>query len=299
MWAGWGIRGDALAECEISRCHVHHTGASGVSIFKGEDISFSHNHIHHVGVYYSSAAGAILRGEKIHIHGNEIHDAPYSGIICAGKDHQIEQNLVYMVMRELHDGAAIYGTMRNCIVRDNFVRNVVKVGEGFGVSAYYLDGGSRDCVVERNVAQGVSMPTHNNIARDITIRDNVFIAYNDMTVSFQRSVGCVFERNTLFVPGKLKVRQPNAIKAWQDNVVFQSWQGKDNAPLAFTVGNAAPAVCASDRKAQPAEVVRVKEATILDGEIGFGEWLGRFQELDRDPFRYRVGGAPVPCQVFL
>ena len=92
-------------------------------------------------------------GRKIHLYRNEIHDAPYSGIIGGGKDHLIEQNLIYRVMRELHDGAAIYGNMTNCIIRGNVVRDVVEIGKGFGASAYYLDEGARDCIIERNVAR--------------------------------------------------------------------------------------------------------------------------------------------------
>ncbi len=232
-------------------------------------------------------------GRKMHIQRNEIHDAPYSGMIGGGKDHLIEQNLIYRVMRELHDGAAIYGNMNNCIIRGNVVRDVVEVGKGFGASAYYLDEGARDCVIERNVAQGVPMPTHNHITRNITVRDNVFIADKDMTVSFQRSVGCTFERNTLFVPGKLSVRQPNGIKVWKDNVIFQNGLGKDDSPQAFTIGDAMPTAPAPDRKTWPAEAVRVAAAPALDGEITPAEWPGKIQTLDREPSRHNVGGAPV------
>jgi hypothetical protein len=33
--------------------------------------------------------------------------------------------LIYRVMREMHDGGAIYGGMRNSILRGNVVRDVV------------------------------------------------------------------------------------------------------------------------------------------------------------------------------
>ena len=204
-------------------------------------MNVSQNHIHHLGVYYPSAAAMMFNGQKIRLDRNEIHDVPYSGIIGGGRDHLIEQNLIYRVMRELHDGAAIYGNMNNCVIRGNVVRDVVEVGKGFGASAYYLDEGARDCVIERNVAQGVPMPTHNHITRNTIVRDNVFLADKDMTVSFQRSVGCVFERNTLFVPGKLTVRQPNAIKVWKDNVVFTNGLAQNDAPQAFTISDTMPA----------------------------------------------------------
>lgn len=290
---GLGIRGENLHECRIVGCRIHHVGACGVRVNNGNDMTIAQNHIHHLGVYYPSAAATMLHGRKMHIHRNEIHDAPYSGLIAGGGDHLIEQNLIYRVMRELHDGAAIYGNMSNCIIRGNVVRDVVQVGKGFGASAYYLDEGARDCIVERNVAQGVPMPTHNHITRNITVRDNVFIADQDMTVSFQRSVGCTFEGNTLFVPGKLNVRQPNAIKVWKDNVVFQNGTNKDGAPQAFAIGDAVPTAPAPDRKTHPVEVARVASPPVLDGDIAAAEWPGKIFTLDREPTRHSVGGAPV------
>ncbi|NLF69492.1 MAG: hypothetical protein GX575_10610 [Candidatus Anammoximicrobium sp.] len=290
---GLAVRGDNLNDCRIARCRVHHAGACGVRINNGNGLTVAENHIHHLGVYYPSAAATMFYGRKMHLWRNEIHDAPYSGIIGGGKDHLIEQNLIYRVMRELHDGAAIYGNLSNCILRGNLVRDVVQIGQGFGASAYYLDEGARDCIVERNVAQGVPLPTHNHITRNITIRDNVFIADQDMTVSFQRSVGCTFERNTLFVPGKLNVRSPNAVRLWKDNVIFQNGLGKDAVPQPFTIGDALPPVPAPGRKTWPAEAVRVAAAPVLDGEITPAEWPGKLSTLDREPSRHAVGGAPV------
>lgn len=169
----------------------------------------------------------------------------------------------------------------------------VEVGKGFGASAYYLDEGARDCIVEQNVAQGVPMPTHNHITRNTVVRNNVFIADKDMTVSFQRSVGCSFEGNTLYVPGKLIVRQPNAITAWKDNVVFAGGLGPNDAPQPFTISDAMPAEAAPGRKTSAAEAVRIATAPTVDGEIKTGEWPGKIQTLDREPSRFSVGGAPV------
>ena len=253
----------------------------------------SHNHIHHLGVYYPSAAASMLGGRKLHIFRNEIHDAPYSGVIAGGKDHLIEENLIYRVMRELHDGAAIYGNLANCVLRGNLVRDVVEVGKGFGASAYYLDEGAHDCIIERNVAVGVPMPTHNHIARNIIIRDNVFIVDKDMVVSFARSAGCVFERNTLFAPGKITVGQPNAVKRWADNVVFRNGLGKNDSPQPFTIDDAMPPAATPGRKRWPAEVVHVAKAPTLDGEVSLEKWPGKIQTLDRAPSRLSAGGAPV------
>jgi hypothetical protein len=289
---GLGIAARQLTDCRIVDCRVHHIGACGVRI-DASDTVIARNHIHHVGVYYPSAAASMLGGRGLHVLRNEIHDSPYSGIIAGGKDHRIEENLIYRVMRELHDGAAIYGNLANCILRGNVVRDVVEVGKGFGASAYYLDEGAHDCVIERNVAVGVPMPTHNHIARNITIRDNVFIADKDMVVSFARSAGCTFERNTLFAPGKITIGQPSAVKLWKDNVVFRNGLGKDDAPQRFTIDDAMPPIPTPGRKTWPAEATRVANAPTLDGDVTPAEWPGKIQALDRDPSRQAACGAPV------
>ncbi len=289
---GLAIRARNLADSRIAQCRVHHTGACGVSI-NGVNTQVSRNHIHHLGVYYPSAAAAMLGGEKLHVDRNEIHDVPYSGIIGGGKDHLFEQNLIYRVMRELHDGAAIYGNLANCVLRGNLVRDVVEVGKGFGASAYYLDEGAHDCLIEGNVAVGVPMPTHNHITRNITIRNNVFIADKDMVVSFARSIGCTFEGNTLFAPGTIRISHPNGAKVWKDNVIYRNGLGKNGAPQAFTIDGAMPPVPAPQRKNWPATAVRVEKAPTLDGEVTMQEWPGTIQTLDRVSSRHAAGGPPT------
>lgn len=295
---GVGMRGDHILGSRVTGCRIHHIGACGAKIH-GEETLIARNHIHHLGIYYPGAAASMLTGNKLRILRNEIHDAPYSGIIGGGGStgSLIEENLIYRVMREMHDGAAIYGNMNACIIRGNVVRDVVQAGSGFGASAYYLDEGARDCVIERNVAVGVPMPTHNHITRNITVRDNVFVADGDMTVSFQRSVGCTFEGNTLFVPGKLNVRQANGIRTWKNNVIYHGGGGTNGAPKAFTISDAIPPEPTPARKAGPAVAERADAAPAIDGEMKTGEWPGKLQTLDREPSRFSVGGAPAMAKL--
>ena len=296
---GQGIVAQQLADCRIQDCQVHHTGACGIRA-GGADSLIAGNHIHHVGVYHPSAVAlsvshdSRVAGEKgFHVYRNEIHDTPYSGIIGGGSGHLIEENLICRVMREMQDGGAIYGGMRNCTLRGNVVRDVVKMGEGYGVSAYYLDEGAQDCVVERNVAVGVERPTHNHIARNLVIRDNVFIAETNMTLSFQRSAGCTFSGNTLFAPGKISVSPPNAITRWTINVVIREGLDKAGAPQAFTIDDAMPPTPAPARRVAPWGVPRAARPPALDGEIGWDEWPGALLNLDREPSRWSASGAPV------
>jgi hypothetical protein len=114
-----------------------------------------------------------------------------------------------------------------------------------------------------------------------------------MTVSFQSSVGCTFEGNTLFVPGKLTVRQANGIRTWTNNVIYRGGAGKEGVPQRYTISDVMPAEPAPARKTSPAVAVRVSAAPAIDGDIKTAEWPGKLQTLDREPSRFTVGGAPV------
>ncbi|MFA6543519.1 MAG: right-handed parallel beta-helix repeat-containing protein [Limisphaerales bacterium] len=285
--------------CQILDCHVHHTGACGVEVeVTGSGSSVSRNHIHHVGLNYPSAISLSANGSGLHIHRNEIHDGPYSGIVCnPGDNYRIEENLIYRVMQQMHDGAAIYGHLTKSVLRGNMVKDIVEQGKGYGASAYYLDEQSCDSIVERNVAIGVPMPTHNHISRNLVYRDNVFITDKDMSVSFAKCAGCTFERNTLFAPGKITINQPNAIKLWTNNVVFREGLGKDDAPQAFTISDAMPPVTPPTRRTSPVVVVRVAQPPALDGEVGADEWPGDGLGLDREPSRWPASGVPVGAEL--
>lgn len=296
---GQGISARSMNDSGIADCHIHDTGACGIKA-EGVQNRIARNHLHHVGRYYPSAVALSVttptwrKGDKgFHLYRNEIHDTPYSGVIGSGGDHLIEENLISRVMRELHDGGAIYGGMSRCILRGNMVRDVVKMGEGYGVSSYYLDEGAQDCIVERNVSIGVERPTHNHIARNLIIRDNVFIAETNMTLSFQRSGGITFQGNTLFAPGDINIGQPGAIKLWTNNVVFRNGVDKAGAAQAFTINDAMPPVPAPARRTSSVAVERVSKPPILDGEIGWDEWPRAMVNLDREPSRWSASGAPV------
>ena len=297
---GQGLVAQQVTDCQLIDSEFHHIGACGIKA-DGSASRIDRNHIHHVGCFYPSAVALSVStyawrtpGTKgFSVLHNEIHDAPYSGIIGSGGNHLFEANVISRVMRELQDGGAIYGGMANCILRGNIVRDVVKMGEGYGVSSYYLDEGAQDCLVERNVSIGVERPTHNHIARNLIIRDNVFIAGTNMVLSFQRSAGCTFTGNTLYVPGKLSINQPSAIKTWTHNAIIQ---GAPSAAVAVAVLNrddAMPPAPQPEHKASVLTALRCAQPPKLDGVMGADEWPGRSQGLDREPSREPGSGAPV------
>jgi hypothetical protein len=296
--SGVGISATQMNNCRITDCHVYNIGGGGARI-EGTDIFFARNHIHNVGIYYPSAIGLSVGGSRNHIYRNEIHEVPYSGMIIGRTDILIEENLIYRVMLEIHDGGAIYTFgVSNCILRGNVIRDIKTVGTGTAAFGYYLDEGSHDCIVERNVAINVEWPTHNHIARNSIIRDNVFISDADMILSFQSSAFMTFENNTLITPGKIRITMPNAITTWKGNKIFSNGRDMNNMPQAFRIDSAMPFVPVPAHKTRPVEVVRSIKAPTLDGILATNEWPGGYQRLDRLPSRFSYTGAPVMVKFF-
>lgn len=290
-----GIAAHQVADSRIAVCHVHHVGACGIKA-DGPGLKVENCHVHHIGIYYPSSIALSAQGKHekgVHLYRNEVHDAPYTGILAGGELHVVEENLIYRVMLELQDGGGIYCGLVKGVLRGNVVRDVVKMGEGYGVSSYYLDEGSRDCIVERNVSLGVERPSHNHIARNNIIRDNVFVVDGDMHLSFARSADMIFERNTLYVPGKIVMGQPSAIKSWKDNIIFRGGLDKDGKPQAFTINEAMPSVAPPERKKWSLPVAALLQPPTLDGEVGGDEWPGKNQRLDRGMSRDPASGPPT------
>jgi len=290
---GQALQSRDLFNTRIRDNHIHDIGACGIRS-SGTATELANNRVHHVGMYHPSAVAISVHHEMrandeqgFHLFRNEIHDTPYSGIIGGGGGHLIEENLIYRVMREMQDGGAIYGGMKKSILRGNIVRDVVKMGEGYGVSSYYLDEGAEDSIVERNVSIGVERPTHNHIARNLIIRDNTFIADKDMVLSFQRSGGCTFTGNTLFAPGKINITQPNAITTWSKNILYQSG----------TIGDAMPPSNPPARRTYAFAVERLATPPKLDGEVGWDEWPHTMLQIERDQSRWNSAGAPIFAKV--
>lgn len=220
--AGQGMTVNARGS-EVVGNHVHNTGACGIK-FHAPTGLVDNNHVHDVGVMYPSAIG-IWGGGKgadsgVRISHNEVHDTPYTAIVCGGENAVISDNLIYRAMKELHDGAGIYiGFCKGITLRGNIIRDIVDTG-GYGASAYYLDEQAENCVVEKNLAVNVARPSHNHMARNNTLRNNVFIVDGDATLTFQKSEGYALERNVICATGGVKFTNRDAIASWSGNVIY-------------------------------------------------------------------------------
>ena len=123
----------------------------------------------------------------------------------------------------------------------NVVRDVVQVGQGFGVSAYYLDEGARDCIVECNVSVGVVWLTHNHIVQRHDPRQRVHRGTgHGAVVSIVRRIR--FRAQYAFAPGKITIIQPNGIKSWKGNVIFRNGLSQSELPQPFTIDDGMPPV---------------------------------------------------------
>jgi hypothetical protein len=221
---GWGIRERGSTNLVIGECQIHHTGAGGIKFDGGVKI-VRNNRIHHVGVLYPSAIALWGGGKESAgslIAHNEIHDTPYTAIACGGNNHRLEGNLIYRAMQELHDGAGIYITFcKNITVRANFVREIIDTGS-YGASAYYLDEQAENCLVEGNLALNVAIPSHNHMAKNNTLRNNVFVAKDDLKLSFAKCADYTLERNVILSKGRLLFSGTAALARLASNVFFSA-----------------------------------------------------------------------------
>ena len=215
---GQGIKANGT-DLRITNCHVHHVGACGIR-YGGTRVQVTDNHVHDIGLTYPSAIAVPGGGADSQISHNHIHDCPYSAMTYGGQNTRIEGNLIHDAMQELHDGGGIYCFAgQNLVLRGNYIRDIVDTGR-YGASAYYLDERSEDCVVEGNLSVNVVRPSHNHMARNNTIRNNVFINEGDLRLTWPRSSGYRFEKNILWAAGRILLENREGIAALTDNVFF-------------------------------------------------------------------------------
>jgi hypothetical protein len=208
----------------VERCHTHHVGACGIR-FQGDGLIIADNEVHDVGLTYPSAIALTGGGKGCQVAHNHVYRTPYSALTCGGQDNRIEGNRIHHAMQELHDGAGIYCFGgKNLVLSGNFIYDITDTG-GYGASAYYLDEQCEGCVVEKNLSIGVVRPSHNHMARNNTIRNNVFVSEGDMQITFPRSSGYTFEKNVLYAQGKITFDNHEAVTKTGGNVLF-SGQGR-------------------------------------------------------------------------
>jgi len=208
----------------VGQCHTHHVGACGIR-FNGDGIRIADNEVHDVGLTYPSAIALTGGGKDCCVTHNHVYRTPYSAVTCGGQGNILEGNRIHHAMQELHDGAGIYCFGgKGLVLRGNFIYDIVDTG-GYGASAYYLDEQCEGCTVEKNLSINVARPSHNHMAKNNTIRNNVFVSDGDMQITFPRSSGYTFEENVLYAGGRITFDNYEGITTAAANILF-SGEGK-------------------------------------------------------------------------
>lgn len=299
-------------DCAFERLTIRHVGATGVKVHEAvrlrlaesaivdcgasalclyaADSEVVSNRLLRAGLAFPSACLATLGRRRLRVARNEVADAPYSGLILRGEGHCIEENCISRVMQVLHDGAAVYGNVRDSVIRGNVVRDVVPNGAGYGASGFYCDETSADVVIEGNVTLGVPRPCHQHLARDIHVRNNTFVADGDLAISFQNCAGCTFTGNMLVAGGTVRPTEAcrTSVTNWSGNRACHARGG--GVAWGCDLPAAAPE--------KPQAPYRVKKAANwrADGILGADEY-GEARRMDRDARGCHVGAAPTSLRL--
>lgn len=213
--AGTGIKLTGCRDVTVDHCEVRQTGAGGIFTHECENETITRNRVEGIGRLSFSAVG-IHCGWKsmlvhvqdgrpaergaVHLAHNTVRDVPYCGITCNGGPHRIEYNLLAGCMRVLRDGAAIYCSRADrTILKGNLVRDMGG-DAGYG---YYLDEGSRHCVLDGNIAVDVAAPVQNHMAEHCLFCRNVFLSGGDCRIRMSRSSRFAWKHNIVAARGRI------------------------------------------------------------------------------------------------
>jgi hypothetical protein len=169
---------------------------------------------------------------------------------------------------------------------------MVQTGKGYGVSAYYLDEKCQDCVVAENVAINIPHPSQNHMTLNCELRDNVFIAEDDMKIAFSRCSGHKVTGNTFHLGGTLTVHEPDAISLWEKNLLFV--RGADGGQVLDDVPRKPFTPRDKPKYFRPAETT---EPPTIDGKMADGEWPTGGTSLGERTNQRSVRGAPTSVKI--
>jgi len=190
----------ACENCLLENLEILNVGGQGIKA-SGTRIRIEKCHVHNIG-----ACGIKCSGTEVAVTDNHIHDIglTYPSALAlqgGGKDSLYSHN-------EIHD--APY-TAINCGGRNNRIEgNLI-----YRVMTELHDGGGIYCFAGNGLVL-----RHNHMAKNNTIRNNVFISKADMRLTFPRSSGFTFEKNVLVAEGKITFDNPEGITTWTSNCLF-------------------------------------------------------------------------------
>lgn len=243
-------KGQEVARVRVERSCIRSAGGSAVQM-RGRECAVTDCDVRGVGRVFPSALGITVSGTDCEISHNEISDTSYTALHGGGPGTCFECNIIRDFMTVLDDGAAIYIFGGD---HTTYRGNVAIGSSGRLAHAYYLDEQSHDCVVEGNLAVNTRWPSHNHMAHDCTIQDNVFVDEGDMRLTFMRCRDFTFRRNVCRGGGKILITGINVLVDMPANVFYSEvgvvegetcleYRGENRGPVELCGGS----VCADPR----------------------------------------------------
>lgn len=237
--------GDNVQDCRVTRSHFRNIGGNAVYI-SGENkddekttrgIVVSDNLIEQYGRNWANAIGVFsTHARDLTISHNEIHDGYYTAVSVGWiwgyadsvtKGNSICDNLIYDIGQGwLSDMGGIYtlGMQPGTVISGNVIHDVAAdPGEGgYGGWGVYLDEGSSDILVEKNLVYACgSQGFHQHYGKENIIRNNIFALNDQGQIRISRTeehVSDLFIRNIV-------VGRDRAMFA---NVRDQKWTEEQN-----------------------------------------------------------------------
>ena len=187
----------ASKDCNITSCLFNEIGGNAIFIHGDfvvpattQNINVTDCHISNYGRIFNNAIGILLtHAIDCDLTHNEIHDGWYTGISVgwnwgytdnSTNNINISNNLIYNIGNGwLSDMGGIYtlGIQPDTVISENIIYNVgCDEGQyGYGGWGIYLDEGSSEILVEKNLVYDCSSQTfHQHYGKDNMIRNNIF-----------------------------------------------------------------------------------------------------------------------------
>jgi hypothetical protein len=156
------VRDNSVRNCLIHDCCVEYKGGVGIFVGYTQRTTLAHNEIRDLP--YSGISAGWGWGEEDAGGGAYAVQGPAYTQPTACRENRITHNHIHDVMRELHDGGAIYtlGNQPGTLIANNYIHD--NRGTPGGI---YLDEGSGFIEITGNLVHGVGTPmNYNNRAQN-------------------------------------------------------------------------------------------------------------------------------------
>ena len=220
----------ASKDCAITSCLFNEIGGNAIFIHgdfvvpaSTQNIDVTDCHISKYGRIFNNAIGILLtHAIDCDLTHNEIHDGWYTGVSVgwnwgytdnSTNNINISNNLIYNIGNGwLSDMGGIYtlGIQPDTVITENIIYNVGcdEGAYGYGGWGIYLDEGSSEILVEKNLVYDCSSQTfHQHYGKDNMIRNNIFAFGGEGQFRITRNE----EHNSLFLYNNILVGDDTAM----------------------------------------------------------------------------------------